>query len=118
MGLSLAQALRLMPAASPPHPTVAFVGAGGKTTAMFQLARDLPPPVLVTTSTHLGNWQISLADQHQPMAQLQIKVQGRLDLSGVTLVTGPTLNDDRVSGPTENELLWLHDTTRAQHVFL
>jgi len=33
---------------------LALVGAGGKTTAMFQLARQLEPPVLVSASTHLG----------------------------------------------------------------
>lgn len=33
---------------------IAFVGAGGKTTALFRLARELRPrPVLVTTTTHL-----------------------------------------------------------------
>ena len=118
MGLSLAQALRLMPAASAPPPTVAFVGAGGKTTAMFQLARDLPPPVLVTTSTHLGAWQISLADQHLSPAQIETKVQRGLDLRGVTLVTGPALEGDRVGRLSESHLLWLHDIARAQNLFL
>ncbi|BDU74917.1 selenium cofactor biosynthesis protein YqeC [Mesoterricola silvestris] len=35
---------------------VAFVGAGGKTTALFRLAREVAPrPVLVTTTTHLAD---------------------------------------------------------------
>jgi probable selenium-dependent hydroxylase accessory protein YqeC len=35
---------------------VAFVGAGGKTTALFRLARELAPrPVLLTTTTHLAD---------------------------------------------------------------
>ena len=50
---------------------MAFVGAGGKTTALFKAARELsaiPEPemtnntVLVTTTTHLGLWQVRLAD--------------------------------------------------------
>ncbi len=46
--------------------TLAFVGAGGKTTAIFKAARELsgtrgldghPKTVLVTTTTHFGAWQ-------------------------------------------------------------
>lgn len=44
-------------------PCTAFVGAGGKTTAMFKAARESVPSI-VTTSTHLGEWQSSLADFH------------------------------------------------------
>lgn len=52
---------------------IAFVGAGGKTTAIFKAARELlataaheqrAKSVLVTTSTHLGTWQSKLADHH------------------------------------------------------
>jgi hypothetical protein len=51
---------------------VVFVGAGGKTTAMFKVAKELSTnqehekplkSVLVTTTTHLGVWQSGLADQ-------------------------------------------------------
>ena len=68
--LTLAQALRLArPGNSASDPTstgpvtIALVGAGGKTTAMFALARQLRP-ALVTTTTHLGVWQASAADSH------------------------------------------------------
>src|SRR5512138_822952 len=71
-------------------PIVAFTGAGGKTTALFQLARALSKnsPVIVTASSHLGTWQVSLADQH-----LMVNSAGKLDglesnLQGVTLITG------------------------------
>jgi molybdenum cofactor cytidylyltransferase len=43
---------------------LALVGAGGKTSAMFSIARSLPGPVLLTTTTHLGAWQAPLADRH------------------------------------------------------
>lgn len=43
---------------------LAIVGGGGKTTAMFQLARQFPSPVIVTTTTHLGVEQGVLADVH------------------------------------------------------
>jgi len=42
---------------------LAFVGAGGKSTAIFQLARLCDPPVLVTASTHMADYQTSLADR-------------------------------------------------------
>ncbi|MDX9992676.1 MAG: selenium cofactor biosynthesis protein YqeC [Anaerolineales bacterium] len=79
--LSLAKALRL----SDPVASVAFVGAGGKTTGMFQLARELAP-ALVAASTHLGAWQTSQADTHlvwqagQPAPEIETQ--------GITLVTG------------------------------
>jgi len=103
--LLLSRALRL----SPPFNTgrgrtIAFVGAGGKTTAIFQLARELPPPVLVTTTTHLGAWQIPLADHHI-IAQNKGDVTDR-GFHGVTLITGP-IEDDRATSVNENILYWL-----------
>src|SRR6476659_7627764 len=59
MDLSIAQALRV-----DSSPCIAFVGAGGKTTAMFILARQLPSPVIVTATSHLVAWQFGLAEQH------------------------------------------------------
>ncbi len=44
-------------------PTIALVGAGGKTTALFQLARELAPTI-ITTSTHLGKWQVDPKSPH------------------------------------------------------
>lgn len=80
--LTLRQALRLeQPAA------IAFVGAGGKTTALFQLARQFGA-ALLTTSTHLGAWQISQADTHlvwmpdTPLPDIPAP-------AGVCLLTGP-----------------------------
>jgi molybdenum cofactor cytidylyltransferase len=52
--------------------SVAFVGAGGKTSAIFKAGRELVAKVdhelpiktvFVTTSTHIGAWQAKLADQ-------------------------------------------------------
>jgi len=64
------------------------VGAGGKTTAVFHLARHLPAPVWVGASAHMGAWQLGLADQH-------VTLIGASDLSAldgpqaaITLFTG------------------------------
>src|SRR5512145_2550 len=81
--MQLAKALRVSESA-----VVAFVGAGGKTTAMFRLAQELAP-ALVTTTTHLGAWQASMANLHfawepdEPLPEMEA-VLG----SGITLVTG------------------------------
>jgi molybdenum cofactor cytidylyltransferase len=105
--LSLAQALRAHSSGS-----AAFVGAGGKTTAMFQLARELSgnennQPVIVTATSHLGLWQAGFADQHimtEAAAPLEDLEHG---LKGVILVTGET--DRERTKPIHSDLLgWLH----------
>ena len=95
MGLTLAKAFRLSSS-----PRVAFIGAGGKTTAMFQLARELSPPVIVTSTTHLGTWQISLADHHfiaTPSNELK-----DIRFEGVTLITGSIKEDNRTESLNED----------------
>ena len=44
--------------------SIAVVGAGGKSTVLRVLARDLPRPVWLTTTTHLGSEQVNLAPRH------------------------------------------------------
>ncbi|MEW5828901.1 MAG: selenium cofactor biosynthesis protein YqeC [Chloroflexota bacterium] len=100
--LKLAQALRLSGTE-----TVAFVGAGGKTTAMFQLARELLPPVVVTTTTHLGAWQVELADRHFIVTTDEDLNAIEDNRRGVMLVTGPQ-DGDRFGGPGAGSTDWLH----------
>jgi molybdenum cofactor cytidylyltransferase len=100
MGLTLAKALRL-----PSAPCVAFVGAGGKTTAMFQLARQLNPPVIVTATTHLGAWQLRLADKHVIPRSRAVPID--VNFEGTTLVTGPLMDDQRTERVDEDVLYWL-----------
>ena len=100
--LSLAHALRAGSSRS-----IAFTGAGGKTTAMFQLARELTQPVIVTATSHLGAWQTRWADQHiiaQTPAGLERLEQG---WKGITLITGES--DGERTQPINDDLLnWLH----------
>lgn len=99
--LTLARALRVSSS-----PCIAFIGAGGKTTAMFQLARELPSPVIVTATSHLGIWQTGFADTHiiaESPAPLEELEHG---LKGVILVTGGI--DGERTKPIHNDLLnWL-----------
>ncbi len=91
--LTLSQALRLAP-----HPAVAFVGAGGKTTALFELARQQRPSV-VTTTTHLAGWQAAWADHHTvwaarvPSPPIDLRTA-----PPVTLLTGPINPSGRLTG--------------------
>jgi len=73
--------------------SVAFVGAGGKTTALFQLARSFESPVVVTTSTHLGTWQAGFADRHIIINRPEDIEANAGQIEGVTLLTGPVAND-------------------------
>lgn len=98
--ISLRQAFRLGAA-----PQVAFVGAGGKTTAMFQLARQFERPVLVTASTHLSSEQARQGDQ-------QLVVKKELDeaaidpknLPPLTVITGPTNTQNRATSLSDGDL--------------
>ena len=93
--------------------SMAFVGAGGKTTTMFQLARQLTPPVLVTTTTHIGTWQVKLADRH-----LIIDKDSQLDLieeqlKGVVLITGPLSRGERMVGLDNRQLEHVHQFAQS-----
>lgn len=109
--MNLSQALRL------PHSSrLALVGSGGKTTALFQLAYQLAPPVLVTATTHLAVEQLRLANRHiivqSPAAVTALS--GELS-PGVILLTGPPAGDERISGldpASLEQLLVLADAHR------
>jgi molybdenum cofactor cytidylyltransferase len=102
MNLSIAGAVRAEPTSR-----IAFIGAGGKTTALFQVARDLQSPVIVTATSHLGIWQITLADRHiiaNSTASLEALEHG---LTGILLVTGRH-EDDRTEPVDDDVLHRLH----------
>ena len=100
--LTLLRALRLNERQIPGLPGVALVGGGGKSTALFQLARELVEETgsaLVTATTHLAPEQAQGADRHiildTPEAALTC-LEGDLP-GGITLFTGPP-ERDAVSG--------------------
>lgn len=101
--MKLAQALRISQI-----PDIAFAGAGGKTTALFHLARELLPPVIITATSHLGVWQIPLADKHI-IAKTPAAVEAiEHGMSGVLLVTGE-IRDDRTRPVDNRALSWLRE---------
>ncbi|HAF48406.1 MAG TPA: putative selenium-dependent hydroxylase accessory protein YqeC [Anaerolineaceae bacterium] len=91
--MNLAKALNLSSGDS-----VAFAGAGGKTSAMGALARELDPPVVLTTTTHLGAWQANLADIHLVVTKPEDIRPGLLNEKKIILITGPAGDDDRLRG--------------------
>ncbi len=109
-GLSFSRALRLSEPVS-----AAFVGGGGKTTAMFQLAHELTGRVIVTTTTHLGTNQIPLADAHHV-------VNCRSDLvrlfaqepARVILLSGGYIREDRITGPSPEVMAALGDMSKRK----
>jgi len=110
--MKLARALRLNLSPAPSSMqgrSIAFVGAGGKTTAMFQLARELGGKVIVTATTHLGAWQIPLADRHI-IAETAEEI-GEI-AEGVTLVTGKVVSE-RTSPVNASVLYWLHENSKT-----
>ena len=98
--MKLSDALRLGSA-----PRLAFIGAGGKSTAIFKLARELSP-ALVSSTTHLGTWQASLADRHflVDVGKELPNIKHELG-SGVTLITGaiPT-GSNRILGLSKQQI--------------
>ena len=83
----------------------AIVGSGGKTTMMFQLARDFESRVILTTTTHLALDQLKQADQHITLIDLADLPSIEEELVGdILLFTGPEDETNRVKG-TDQEIL-------------
>ena len=110
--MKLSKALRLSKT-----PCLAFVGAGGKTTALFHIARELAPPVIVTATTHLSAEQVNLADFH-------FIIERPSDLSklfgvipdGVVLLTGRSVEQDRMSGVSDQVVEEIYTLTKRHSV--
>lgn len=99
---------------------IAFTGSGGKTTALFQLARELQASstrtassIIATATTHLHVNQIPLADSHW-IAEKPEDLKGLENhLGGVTLVSGPT-EAERTSGINPEIQSGLHTFCKAR----
>ena len=106
MSLNLIKALRMEFPSS-----IAFVGAGGKTTLLFQVAKALIKEnaittVIVTATSHLGVWQIPMADVHIVANSASSLEENKNRLLGIVLITGE-LDADRTTPINEEVLNWL-----------
>ncbi|HEY71098.1 MAG TPA: putative selenium-dependent hydroxylase accessory protein YqeC [Anaerolineae bacterium] len=91
--MRLVDALRIQPGMS-----VAFVGAGGKSSAIRRLVDELTPniPVIVTTTTKIARQQSDLADSHSISSGFPDPddLAAQLQTKGSLLVTGPAAQDE------------------------
>ena len=99
-------------------PSIAFVGAGGKTSAIFSLARQLTGKVIVAATTHLAEEQLGLADTYCTVAspaaiQRDWKRALKGEQSKVILFAGKLGADSRTTGLTEDEIESLHDLCKS-----
>ena len=109
--------MNLVEAINPVIPArIALVGAGGKTTALFQLARQIEGFVWATTTTHLGAGQVSLADRHFVVQTSDEFRVDRFKQQKVSLITGPFTQDDRVSGLLPDLLERLYRSSADERV--
>ncbi len=87
---------------------LAFVGAGGKSSAMFQVAEGLSPPVILAVTTHLAISQTSIADRWV-VAQTASDLPEAGAISGLrVLFTGPQDHPEKVGGVSSGvlERIW------------
>ena len=95
---------------------VALVGGGGKTTAMFRLAREIVAKggrAITTTTTRIFAAQIALAPAHVPAADATPeRVSAALAAHGQVLVIGPT---NAGTGKADGVSLELFRRLRAWH---
>ncbi len=102
---------------------LALVGAGGKTSALFRLGRELLemnqqsiPMVWLSSTTHLSQNQLGYADQHIELSDESSDFQKFMEPSakGTVLFTGPSVENERTAGLS----LPVLDAIRAQADFL
>lgn len=89
--LSLPEALDVTP-----QSLVSFVGGGGKSSLMFALARTLPGPVVMTTTTRIFAAQMKLAPAVCTVDRLE-ELESHLSKHNVCLVVG-TVKGDKALG--------------------
>jgi len=119
--MNLAYALRLGLS-----PRIAFIGSGGKTTALFILAQELlanakqlgsPPHILLTATTHLAVEQTHFADHHFIVTTEADLFNSPDDLpDGILLFTGLIDDDNRTSGLSRSVLETIHTLSQKYHL--
>jgi molybdenum cofactor cytidylyltransferase len=108
--INLADALR-----ASKHSCIAFVGAGGKSSAMFQVAKELSPPVILAVTTHLAISQTSIADRWV-ITQAASDLPEAGAISGLrVLFTGPQDHPQKVGSVTSDTLEQLRHLAADLH---
>jgi molybdenum cofactor cytidylyltransferase len=95
---------------------VALAGAGGKTTAMFTLARAATAPVFVAATAHLALEQSALADRHV-IVEETLPLEPYLP-ADVTLLTGPGNDAGKTTGLSARSLQRVLDLANQHRALL
>ncbi len=79
--------------------SIAFVGAGGKTTAIFDLANQFDTPVFVTTTTKIGVDEKDLGDRWIEInSKNDLNLIDLTSIDGITIFTGTQLDETHMGG--------------------
>ena len=112
--MELWQALRCKPGIQ-----IAAVGAGGKSTLLFELARQIPGKAIVTTTTHLSidqtQWGDVLLYDNDPHITEKIR---SCDNNSVIVIVSSNMHGERASGPSELVLRQIHELCRQESISL
>lgn len=104
---------------SSPAPVISLVGAGGKTTALFQIARQYlhagNKKVIVTFTTHLGAWQTSNADHHIIYQDVETLADEIAQREGILLISSG-IRDNRTQPIPEAVLFWLRERCKEHNL--
>jgi molybdenum cofactor cytidylyltransferase len=103
----------------PDLPRLALVGAGGKSSACFWLARELVEThgtVIVTTSTHLGTWQVRTGNAHLVIREEQAIEHFAALPEGIVVITGEQQEAERYAGLDGNALAGLMRLAEQQRL--
>ena len=88
-------------------PHLALTGSGGKSTALFQLSRQVRSPLILSATTHLARHQTRLADRHVVIhTEADLNQLESLPWKGRILVTGD-FDGERTRGLGEAAMEWL-----------
>jgi molybdenum cofactor cytidylyltransferase len=84
---------------------LAAVGAGGKSSLLFALSRQIPGKVIVTTTTHFAIDQLALGDLHltDVDASLIQKIHTAHE-DAVIVISGTDVQKERINGPSPENL--------------
>jgi molybdenum cofactor cytidylyltransferase len=111
--MELLQALRIQKGES-----IAFVGAGGKTSAIFTASRLVNGPVVVTTTTHMSVGQTLMGDQRwSPVDRASFEaIKPEILKGGVHVILNGTCDGERVGGLPDDVLFEIRDFCKQNNI--
>jgi molybdenum cofactor cytidylyltransferase len=112
--MKLSTAFRL-----PVLPRLAMVGAGGKSSALICLAKELGEnhrTVVITTTTHLGAWQVMAGNEHWMVREDEaLDSRGNFP-EGIIFITGPLHDDQRYGSLNAKAFAQLYQLAEREHL--